>query len=140
MHLIRKIVCSVGSTVAISCFCTGCAITDTTPATEGATTVPVVEKYVSKAPPNTIVEKDGIITISVYIDRNTLKSKRADLEATAMLRTDRLLRKTFQDLPKNYTVQSSVDKAELDGDTGIYTYVTKTTRVAVDEAITAGKK
>ena len=82
--------------------------------------------------------KDGCATISVYVDSNKLKSG-VDLEGTAMLRTARLWRKEFKELPKTFSVHSSIERADLNVETGIYTYISRYQVADIKEFIAAYK-
>ena len=48
----------------------------------------------SRVPKNSIEEADGIVTISVFIDKR-VETKIKELEGTAMLRSNRLFRRQF---------------------------------------------
>ena len=88
----------------------------------------------SRVPKNFLEEIDGIVTISVYIDKRA-EPKIKELEGTAMLRTNRLLRRQFKELPKNYSVPISVERADYDANEEIYTYVTKVHRRDIETYI-----
>ena len=88
----------------------------------------------SRVPKNSIEEVDGTVTISVFIDKR-IETKVKELEGTAMLRTNRLLRRQFKELPRNFSLPVSVERADYDANEEIYTYVTKIQRCDIEEWI-----
>ena len=88
----------------------------------------------SRVPKNSIEEVDGIVTISVFIDKR-VETKVKELEGTAMLRTNRLLRRQFKELPRNFSLPVSVERADYDANEEIYTYVTKVQRRDIEAYI-----
>lgn len=87
---------------------------------------------------NEVIEKDGVITIRITIDRKK-EPKVKELEGTAMLRTDRQLRKLFQDLPRRYSVPMSVTRADFDSRANVYFYETVVRRKDVEDYIAQAK-
>ena len=88
----------------------------------------------SRVPKNSIEEVDGVVTISVFIDKRA-ETKVKELEGTAMLRTNRLLRRQFKELPRNFSLPVSVERADYDANEEIYTYVTKIQRCDIETFI-----
>ena len=83
---------------------------------------------------SSVVEQNGVITVTVVIDKKKEPQIR-ELEGTAMLRTNSLLRRSFTELPRQFSIPASVDRADFDPETEIYTYVTSVLREDVEAFI-----
>ena len=71
---------------------------------------------------SSVVEQNGVITVTVVIDKKKEPQIR-ELEGTAMLRTNSLLRRSFTELPRQFSIPASVDRADFDPETEIYTLI-----------------
>lgn len=77
----------------------------------------------SMAPASGVETVDGIVRVSVFIDVPFEGIKRP--EGTAMLRTKGWLRKTFPDLPREFSISGRVTTNGFDEDERVYRYCTE---------------
>lgn len=88
-----------------------------------------------EAPKSGVEEKDGIVTIGVFIDKTGEGLEDRIVRGTAILRTRAYLEEHFPDLKKSVTVRMRIVKQGYDDEARIYSFVSEYRRSDVETAI-----
>lgn len=89
----------------------------------------------SELPSSGLEERDGIITVRVYIDPVRENIEQRLVSGTALLRTRAYLMKKFRNLDRCFSVRTRVIKRGYDADNRIFSYITEYTREDLESAV-----
>ena len=82
----------------------------------------------SGLPSSGLEERDGVITVRVYIDPEHENIEQRLVSGTALLRTRAYLMKEFKNIDQRFSVRTRVIKRGYDADNRIFSYITEYTR------------
>lgn len=88
-----------------------------------------------EAPKSGVEEKDGIVTIGVFIDKTAEGLEDRIVRGSAILRARAYLEKHFPDLKKNVTVRTRIVRQGYDDEERVYSFVSEYRRSDVETAI-----
>lgn len=88
-----------------------------------------------EVPKSGVEEKDGIVTIRVFIDKTAEGLEDRIVRGSAILRARAYLEKHFPDLKKNVTVRTRIVRQGYDDEERIYSFVSEYRRSDVETAI-----